>query len=126
MEHSWFATHLLRRKDHLLQRRSETTKVTISKPYGIVFQFLMNQVTLGVGFLIKVKFFLLFNFDILLDRDPTSFGMENSKMGFLPLRHGIHLSKGQSHKTPEEKEFMSEKTYALVIGSLMYAMLCIG
>ena len=52
--------------------------------------------------------------------------MENFKRGFLPFRHGIHLSKGQSHKTSKEKELMSEKPYASVVGSLMYAMLCIG
>ena len=52
--------------------------------------------------------------------------MENSNRGFLPFRHEIHLFKGQSHKTPEEKELMSEKPYALAIGSLMYVMLCIG
>ena len=50
--------------------------------------------------------------------------MENSKRGFPPFRYGIHLSKGQSHKTPEEKELMSEKPYASVVSSLMYVMLC--
>ena len=48
--------------------------------------------------------------------------MENSKRGFLPFKYGIHLSKGQSHKTPEEKELMSEKPYASAIGSLMYLL----
>ena len=50
--------------------------------------------------------------------------MENSKRGLLLFRHGIHLSKDQSPKTPKEKELMSKKPYASVIGSLMYAMLC--
>ena len=54
----------------------------------------------------------------------TRFGMENSKRGLLPFRHGIHLSKEQSPKTPEEKELMSKKPYASAVGSLMYAMLC--
>ena len=52
------------------------------------------------------------------------FGKENSKKGLLLFRHGIRLSKGQSPKTPEEKELMSKKPYASVVGSLMYAMLC--
>ena len=56
----------------------------------------------------------------------ASFGMENSKWGLLPFRQGIHLSKGQSYKTPEEKKLMSEKLYASTVGSLMYDMLCIG
>ena len=64
--------------------------------------------------------------------------MENSKREFLPFKHGIHISKGQLHKNPKEKELMSEKPYASnvekelmsekpyasVVGSLMYAMLC--
>ena len=50
--------------------------------------------------------------------------MDNSRRGFLPFRHGIHLSIGQSHKTPEKKELMSERTYASTVGSLMYVMLC--
>ena len=52
--------------------------------------------------------------------------MKNSKRGFLPFRYRIHLSKGQSHKTLKEKELMNEKTYASTVGSLMYAILCIG
>ena len=54
----------------------------------------------------------------------AGFGMENSKRGFPPFIYGIHLSKGQSHKTPKEKELMSEKPYATVVGSFMYGMLC--
>ena len=50
--------------------------------------------------------------------------MKNFERGFLPFRHGIHLFKGQSYKTPKDKELMSEKPYALVVGSLMYVMLC--
>ena len=59
-----------------------------------------------------------------IDKIVTRFGMENSKRGLLPFRHGIHLFKGQSSKTPEEKELMSKKPYASVVGSLMYDMLC--
>ena len=50
--------------------------------------------------------------------------MENSKRGLLPLRHGIHISKGQSPKTPKAKELISKKPYGSAMGSLMYAMLC--
>ena len=39
--------------------------------------------------------------------------MENSKREL----YGIHLSKGQSHKTPEEKELVSEKPSASIVGS---------
>ncbi|KAM1870694.1 hypothetical protein ACFX14_046788 [Malus domestica] len=50
--------------------------------------------------------------------------MEQSKKGFLPVRHGIHLSKSMEPKTPEEIRQMSTVPYASAIGSLMYAMIC--
>ena len=54
----------------------------------------------------------------------AKFGMENSKKGLLLFRHRIRLSKGQSPKTPKEKELMSKEPYASAVSSLMYAMLC--
>lgn len=50
--------------------------------------------------------------------------MLDSKRGLLPVRHGIHLSKEMSPKTPEERDKMARIPYASAIGSLMYAMLC--
>ncbi|CAL2230137.1 unnamed protein product [Prunus armeniaca] len=50
--------------------------------------------------------------------------MEHSKKGFLPVRHGIHLSKSMSPTTQEAVIQMSRIPYASAIGSLMYAMLC--
>ncbi|KAM1881704.1 hypothetical protein ACFX13_003280 [Malus domestica] len=50
--------------------------------------------------------------------------MEQSKKGFLPVRHGIHLSKSMKPKTPEEIRQMNIIPYASAIGSLMYAMIC--
>ena len=61
---------------------------------------------------------------LYIDKILARFNMENSKRGTLPFRHGIHLSKEQSPKTPEWKECMSRIPYALAVGSLMYAMLC--
>ncbi|XP_052878285.1 secreted RxLR effector protein 161-like [Gossypium arboreum] len=50
--------------------------------------------------------------------------MEESKRGFLPMRHGISLSKEMCPSTPQERECMSKIPYASVIGSIMYVMLC--
>ena len=36
-----------------------------------------------------------------IDKILVRFGMQNSKKGNLPFRHGIHLSKEQSPKTPQ-------------------------
>ncbi|KAL0345717.1 UNVERIFIED_CONTAM: Retrovirus-related Pol polyprotein from transposon TNT 1-94 [Sesamum radiatum] len=48
--------------------------------------------------------------------------MENSKQGFLPLRHGVTLSKKQSPKTDEELRKMFDIPYASVVSSMQYAV----
>ena len=52
------------------------------------------------------------------------FNMWDSKRGFIPFRHGIHLSKSMSPKPYNERERMNKIPYASAIGSLMYVMLC--
>ena len=50
--------------------------------------------------------------------------MQDFKRGFLPISHGITLSKSQYPNTKDERERMSKIPYASAIGSIMYAMLC--
>ena len=50
--------------------------------------------------------------------------MEASKRGYLLASHDICLSKKIYPKTPEERKRMNEISYALAMGSIMYAMLC--
>ena len=50
--------------------------------------------------------------------------MLDSKRGLLPFRHGIHLSREMSPKTPEDMVEMAKVPYASAIGSLIYAILC--
>ena len=52
------------------------------------------------------------------------FGMENSKKGFIPKRHGVKISKEHSLKTANDRALMEKISYASVIGSIMYDMLC--
>jgi len=59
-----------------------------------------------------------------IDKVLVRFAMQDSKKGITPFRHGVHLSKEQGPKTPEEKEQMRAIPYASAVGSLMYAMLC--
>ncbi|KAL0433578.1 UNVERIFIED_CONTAM: Retrovirus-related Pol polyprotein from transposon TNT 1-94 [Sesamum latifolium] len=47
------------------------------------------------------------------------FKMENSKQEFLPMRHGIKLSKKQSPKTHAELKRMSD-----IVGSIQYVVQC--
>ena len=49
--------------------------------------------------------------------------MEGSKRGYLPIGHGIQLSKKMSPKTPEERNRMSSIPYASTVGSIIYTML---
>ena len=59
--------------------------------------------------------------DLMLKR----FNVGESKRGYLPIDHGIQLSKKISPKTPEEKNRISLISYASTVGSIMYAILCI-
>ena len=58
-----------------------------------------------------------------IDRVLNRLGMENSKRGFLPMSHGISLSKTQCPMTQDERDRMSKIPYTSAIGSIMYAML---
>ena len=59
-----------------------------------------------------------------IDTIVKMFGMENSKRGFISIRHGVQISKEHSPKTPEDRALMEKILYASAIGSIMYAMLC--
>ncbi|KAK8655659.1 hypothetical protein V6N13_108231 [Hibiscus sabdariffa] len=59
-----------------------------------------------------------------IDKVLKQFSVEESKRGFLPMRHGISLSKEMCPSTPQERERMSQIPYASTIGSIMYAMIC--
>ncbi|KAK8559203.1 hypothetical protein V6N12_042485 [Hibiscus sabdariffa] len=59
-----------------------------------------------------------------IDKVLKRSSMEESKRGFLPMRHGISLSKEMCPSTPQERERMSQIPYASAIGSIMYAMIC--
>ena len=59
-----------------------------------------------------------------IDTIVKRFGMENSKRGFIPMTHGVHIYKEHSPKIPEDIALMEKIPYASAIGSIMYAMLC--
>jgi len=62
--------------------------------------------------------------DTYIDKVLHRFKMHDSKKGFLPMSHGITLSKTQCPSTHDERERMSRISYASALGSIMYAMLC--
>jgi len=59
-----------------------------------------------------------------IDKIVDRFGMKDSKRGFLPMGHGITLSKTHCPTTPKNTERMSKIPYASAVGSIMYAMMC--
>ena len=61
--------------------------------------------------------------DTYIDKVLKQFNMEEAKKGFLPMSHGIHLSKTQCLTTTDKRERMSKVLYASEIGSIMYAMI---
>ena len=54
----------------------------------------------------------------------SRFNMNEAKPMSTPLGNHFKLSKEQSPKTEKERNHMSKVPYALVIGSLMYVMVC--
>ena len=59
-----------------------------------------------------------------IDKMLKRFSMDQSKRGYLPMSHGINLSKSMCPKTQDEREHMKRISYASAIGSIMYVMLC--
>ncbi|TXG64184.1 hypothetical protein EZV62_011178 [Acer yangbiense] len=52
------------------------------------------------------------------------FSMDDAKSVRTPLASHLRLSKNQSPKMKDEKDFMAKVQYASAIGSLMYDMTC--
>ena len=63
---------------------------------------------------------------LYIDKILARFSIGKFQEGHFTFRHGVHLSKEQSPKTLKHKERMSRIPFASSVGSLMYAMLCIG
>ena len=72
----------------------------------------------------RVKKIIGLSQSLYIEKMLKRFSMLNSKKGLLPVRPGIHLSKGMSPNTPEERDRMNKVPYASAVGSLMYAMIC--
>ncbi|KAJ9542417.1 hypothetical protein OSB04_028923 [Centaurea solstitialis] len=59
-----------------------------------------------------------------IDKVLKRFRMDESKKGFIPMQHGIVLSKTQCPVSSEDQDRMKSVPHASAIGSIMYAMLC--
>lgn len=54
-----------------------------------------------------------------VDKVLKWFGMQDSKIGFLLMSHGIPLSNSQSPSTPNERDKISAILYASIVGSII-------
>lgn len=61
---------------------------------------------------------------VCLDKILKRFNMDSAKKGFLPMSHGIRLSKTQCLVSANERSRMEMITYASTVVSIMYAMIC--
>lgn len=59
-----------------------------------------------------------------IDKVLRCFSMHDSRKGFVPASHGMHLSKGQCLTTSYKREHMSKIPYAFAIRSIIYTMVC--
>ncbi|KAJ9566348.1 hypothetical protein OSB04_002314 [Centaurea solstitialis] len=59
-----------------------------------------------------------------IDKILKKFRMDESKKGFIPMQHGIVLSKTQCPISSQDQDKMKSVPYASAIGSITYAMLC--
>ncbi|KAJ9553643.1 hypothetical protein OSB04_017688 [Centaurea solstitialis] len=59
-----------------------------------------------------------------IDKVLKRFRMDESKKGFIPMQHGIVLSKTQCPVSSQDQDRMKSVPYASAIGSIMYSMLC--
>ncbi|KAJ9544942.1 hypothetical protein OSB04_024649 [Centaurea solstitialis] len=59
-----------------------------------------------------------------IDKVLKRFRMDESKKGYIPMQHGIVLSKTQCPVSSQDQDKMKSVPYASAIGSIMYAMLC--
>ena len=70
------------------------------------------------------KILLILSQEQYFQRVLERFRMENCNPTYTPMAKGEKLSNKLCPKTPKQKERMETVLYAIVVGSLMYAILC--
>ena len=59
-----------------------------------------------------------------IDKVLHHFGMQEAKRVFVPMSHGITISKEDCPKSSDDKDRINRVSYTSAIGSIMYAMIC--
>ena len=98
----------------------ESVKTSLKNSFSIKD---LGEAAYILGYRDRSKRIIGLSQDTYIDKVLKRFNMEEAKKGFLPMSHGIHLSKTQCPTTTDERERMSKVPYASAIGSIMYAMI---
>ena len=99
-------------------------KIWLSKNFSIKY---LREVTNILGIKIyRDRYKRLFGLSqsTHINKMLKRFSMEQSKRGFIPIIHGIKLSKFMCHQTQDERTHMSLIPYASGIGLIMYFIIC--
>ena len=72
----------------------------------------------------RSKRFLSLSQSTYIEKMLKRFSMDQSKRGFIPMMHGITLSKSLCPQTLDERTHLSLIPYSSAIGSIMYYMIC--
>ncbi|KAA0048103.1 gag/pol protein [Cucumis melo var. makuwa] len=89
---------------------------------GVDYEETFSPVAMLKSIRILLSIATFYDYEISQMDVKTAFlngNLENSKKGILSYRYGIHLSKEQCPKTPQEVEDMSNIPYASVVRSLI-------
>ncbi|WRX11051.1 Reverse transcriptase [Theobroma cacao] len=102
----------------------QSTKIWLSKQFSMKD---LGETTYILGIKIyrdRSKRLLGLSQSLYIDKVLKRFSMMESKKGHLPMSQGIYLSKDMCPKNQKERDHMDKIPYALVIGFIMYVMLC--
>ncbi|KAK4382203.1 hypothetical protein Sango_2894000 [Sesamum angolense] len=110
---------------HRSTRESRPPKrVDFEKTYSPVAMAKSIQMLLAIAAWDRSRRMLGLTQSSYIEKVLKRFKMENLKRGFLPMRHGIKLSKKQSLETDEELKKILDITYASANGSIQYVVQC--
>jgi hypothetical protein len=97
-----------------LVRKRFSMKDLVEAPYILGIKIYRNRSVRLIGL----------SQDAYIDKILNPFNMQDSKKGFLPMSHGISISKKLCPTDSDEQERMRAIPYALTIRSIMYSMIC--
>ena len=72
----------------------------------------------------RSKILIVLSKSTYIDKVLHHFRMQEAKRGFVPMSHGIAISKEYCPKSSDDKDRMNKLPYTSEISYIMYAMIC--